>query len=131
MDVRNLIRVRIVEGLSYVRPVHWLGIAVLLAVTAYSIRAYAVASCGPCKVTNLYQLNNDHSIIGTNAYLNPVVCAGGNNTQVAIDLGTAKGRTLFAMAQTALLTGRDVEITGTGGCLSGYEAVATMWLKPY
>jgi hypothetical protein len=69
----------------------------------------------------------------------PACSSAANDTYMAVDSNSAKGRAILAIAQTALLSGRSVTVNGLDTCDGDgagagtapgtVEVMGTFWLK--
>jgi hypothetical protein len=117
----------------HLRPVHWIAVALFFVVALTSYRAYAAGACASCFITNLYMRATDTWVqIGTGLPMSGPTCGSSNNTFMAVDIATPRGRSTLAMAQAAMLAGRQIDMTGTGNCTGpgNVEVMSTLWVKP-
>lgn len=109
-----------------------IGTAVFAIATSVALRAYAAAGCASCGIQDLYQSNTGWVWIGTGVNMGSSCSSGSNRNYMAIDPTTDVGKAAVVLAETAMLTGRIVDLAGTGSCTGtgGAEKLSTIWVRP-
>jgi len=103
----------------------------LATVTSIALKAYAASACNSCTVTDFYipPSATNWVWIGTGVNMGS---SCGSSGYLAVKMDTDVGKAFFALAQTAHLTGKIVDLTGSGSCTGtgGAEIMSSIWVKP-